>query len=170
MTESLRLPKSVERDPRAPELLRFLLSNSRPLWSGGGILVPVVAPGVELTEVLKRAQREGTLERGLESAERALAAEERGLQVTDERSDSPRGVRVSRLLLLADDGAERFYRHVETLLRRHGPRVMAVRLEAEASVLGELLYGPGRLVRLLLVARKEAVSDILLSIADSGSV
>jgi hypothetical protein len=168
MTEALHLPKSVEQDPRATELLRSLVSSRSPLWSGGGILVPKVTPRVDLTEALKRAQRAGHLLRGLESAERALAAEERGLRMADERGSSPRSARVSRLLLLADDGAERFYRHVEGLLRRHGTRVLAVRLEVEAGVLGERLYGPGRIVRLLLVERKEAVSDILLAMVGTG--
>ena len=79
-------------------------------------------------------------------------------------------VRVSRLLLLADDGAERFYRHVETLLRRHGPRVLAVRLDLDAHALGELLFGPGRLVRLLMIVHKEAVSAILLTMPEDGDL
>ena len=161
----LLLPKSVERDPRAPQLLRVLTSNSRPLWSGGNILVPVVEPGLELIEALRRALRSSRLVRGLESAERKLVAEERGLRMVDERSDSPRGVRVSRLLLLANDGSERFYRHVETLLLRQGPRVLAVGLAVDAGALGEMLYGPDRIVRLLLVEHKEAVSDVLLAMA-----
>jgi len=75
-------------------------------------------------------------------------------------------VRVSRLLVMADDGAERFYRQVERLLLRHGPRVLAVRLEVDADTLGEMVFGPGRRARLLLLAHKEAVSGVLLSMAD----
>lgn len=128
-------------------------------------MVPVVEPGLELIEALRRALRSSRLVRGLESAERKLVAEERGLRMVDERSDSPRGVRVSRLLLLANDGSERFYRHVETLLLRQGPRVLAVGLTVDAGALGEMLYGPDRIVRLLLVEHKEAVSDVLLAMA-----
>ncbi len=125
--------------------------------------VPVVELGSELKKILRTLLQGGSLVRGLESAERILTAEGRGLRMADERSDSSRGERVSRLLLLADDGAERFYRRVETLLRRQGPRVLAVRLTMDAAVFGELLYGPGRLVKLLLVERKEAVSQVLLA-------
>lgn len=82
----------------------------------------------------------------------------------------PRGVRVSRLLVLADDGAERFYRHVETVLRRHGPRVLAVRVEVDAGALGELLFGPGHLVRLLMIEHKKAVCAVLLAMVGKGSV
>jgi hypothetical protein len=104
--------------------------------------------------------------RGLEGAERALDAEERGLRAA--QGAGRLDVRISRLLLLADDGAERFYRHVETLLNRHGPRVLVVRLDADARALGELLFGPGRLARLLMIVHKEAVSAILLAMAGRG--
>jgi hypothetical protein len=103
--------------------------------------------------------------RGLEGAERALAAEDRGLRLVHGAGAMGSHVRVSRLLVLAADGAERFYRHVETLLRRHGPRLLAVRVDADAGVLGELLFGPGRLARLLMIEHKEAVSAVLLAIA-----
>ncbi len=78
----------------------------------------------------------------------------------------PRGVRVSRLLVLADDGAERFYRQVERLLRRYGSRVLAVRLEADADALGELLFGTNGRARLLMLNHKEAVSAFLLAMTD----
>ena len=111
--------------------------------------------------------------RSLENAERTLAAEERGLQMADRQIGVPRGVRVSRLLLLANDGAERFYRQIEALLRRHGPRVLAVRLEIDENGLGELLFGPGRVARLLMLEHKQAVGSVLLAMAgqweDPGS-
>jgi hypothetical protein len=80
----------------------------------------------------------------------------------------PRGVRISRLLLLADDGADRFYRRVESLLRRHGPRVLALRLDLDAAALGGLLFGPGRRARLLLIEHKDAVCRVLLALAGEG--
>jgi hypothetical protein len=64
--------------------------------------------------------------------------------MADRQIGVPRGVRVSRLLLLANVGAERFYRQIEALLRRHGPRVLALRLEIDENGLGELLFGPRR--------------------------
>lgn len=168
--QALRLPRLVERDPRGPQLLRILTTHTRPLWEGGEIEVPLVKFGSELAAVLRSARSAGQVVRGLESAQRALDAEERGLRLADRRSDVPRGVRVSRLLVLADDGAERFYRHVETVLRRHGPRVLAVRVEVDAGALGELLFGPGHLVRLLMIEHKEAVCAVLLAMVGKGSV
>lgn len=162
---SLRLPKSVESDPRGPRLLSSLTANTRPLWKGSGIATPVAAMSEELAGALRSAYRAGHVVRSLENAERALSAEERGLQMADRQAGIPRGVRISRLLLLADDGAERFYRHIEALLGRHGPRVLAVRLEIDETALGELLFGPGSVARLLMLEHKQAVGSVLLAMA-----
>jgi len=70
------------------------------------------------------------------------------------------------LLILANDGAERFYRQVERLLRRYGSRVLAVRLEADADALGELLFGTNGRARLLMLNHKDAVSAFLLAMTD----
>jgi hypothetical protein len=164
--KALRLPRQVESDPRAQQLLRILTTKTRLLWQGGEFEVPVTALSSELAMALQKALGAGQVVRSLESAERTLAAEERGLSLVDRQSVVPRGVRVSRLLVMADDGAERFYRQVERLLLRHGPRVLAVRLEVDADTLGELVFGPGRRARLLLLNHKEGVSGVLLSMAD----
>lgn len=85
--------------------------------------------------------------------------------MADRQSGISRGMRVSRLLLLSDDGAVRFYRAVDSLLRTHGPRVLAMRLNADAATLGGLLFGPNRIARLLMIEHKDAVSEVLLSLA-----
>lgn len=161
---NLRLPRLVESDPRGPEVSRILTTGTRPLRQGGDLEVAVVTLGPEMVSALRLAQSAGQVVRGLESAERLLAAEARGLGLADRSGGAPRGGRVSRLLVLADDGAERFYRRVETLLRRHGRRLLAVRLEADAVELGGAIFGQGRLARLLMLRHKEAVSEFLLAI------
>ena len=162
---TLRLPKSVESDPRGPQLLRNLTMHTRPLRQESEIGTPVAGMTPELAEALRSAYSAGQVIRSLENAERKLAAEERGLQMADRQIGAPRGVRVSRLLLLANDGSERFYRHIEALLHRHGPRVLAVRLEVDEQGLGELLFGPGRVARLLMLEHKQAVGSVLLAMA-----
>ena len=165
--QTLRLPKIVETDPRGPQLLCSLRAHARPLWRESEFSIPAAMLTAELAEALRNAYASGQVIRGLESAERKLAAEERGLQLADRQMGAPRGVRVSRLLLLANDGAERFYRNVETMLRRHGLRVLAVRLEVDAGALGELLFGPGRIARLVMLEHKQAVGAVLLAMAGS---
>jgi hypothetical protein len=160
----LRLPKLVEANPRAQELLRILTAHARLLWLEGNIQVPMVAFSPALAEALRTAHRAGQLVRSLEGAERRLAAEDRGLSLVDQQSGVLRGARVSRLLVLADDGTERFYRQVEKLLRQQGLRVLALRLDVKAETLGQMLFGPGRRALLLLLDHKEAVSAVLLAL------
>ena len=143
----------------------MLSANTRLLWKEGEIEVTVAKLSSELETALRNAHNAGQVVQGLESAERRLLLEERGLRLADKKSSVQRGERVSRLLVMSDDGAERFYRKVESLLRRHGPRMLAVRLEVDAATLGELIFGKGRLARLLMLEHKEAVSAVLLAMA-----
>jgi len=157
----IRLPKDIELDPRAAQLRENLGSHLQLLWSGGRVRVPDLTwtPAVEAT--LGVAHAAGQLTRGLEGAERALAREDRGLQIADQKHGRPRGVRLSRLLILADDGAQRFYRNVETVLDRHGPRVGALRFEIRAERLGGTLFGTGETAHLVMIDHKTAVSALL---------
>jgi hypothetical protein len=163
---TLRLPKRVEADPRGQELLSCLTAHARPLWSGGKVRVPTVTFNPALADALRIARKTGQLVRSLENAEHKLAAEGRGLDLVDQKSGVSRGERVSRLLVMADNGAERFYRQVEKLLRQHGPRVIALRLDVKAETLGQILFGSGHRVLLLLLDHKEAVSAVLLALAE----
>lgn len=159
------MPKKVESDPRAVGLADALDERAAALWPRGTIRVAAVPIEPALVGALKSAFSAGQIVRSLDAAERVLAAEARGLEHVDRRTGIERGGRVSRLLLLADDGSERFYRNAESLLRRHHPRVLALRLRVDESHLGGLLFGPGQVARLLLVERKEAVAEILLALA-----
>lgn len=163
--EGLRLPRRLETDPRAVGLQDALAARAVALWPQGTIQVAAASIEPALEAALKSAFSAGQIVRGLDAAERVLAAEARGLERVDRQSGVERGGRVSRLLLLADDGSERFYRNAEALLRRHHPRVLALRLDVDEGRLGGLLFGPGQVARLLLVERKEAVAEILLTLA-----
>ena len=161
-----RLPKLVEADPRFEGLVHGLRSRAQRLWPGGELRVATAARSPAVEAALLLAQREGRLVRGLEGAQAQLEAEERGMTMADRSRSKPRGERISRLLVLSNDGAERFYRHVEALLRRHGSRVLAIRFEMDAAQLGGLLFGPDRVARLVLLERKESVSSVLLALAE----
>lgn len=165
-TDAFRLPKAIESEPRAAQLLRALAAHSHLLWQGGTVKVPEAQLNDALREVLLAVHHAGQVLRSLEKAEQKLATEARGQGMADHKSGVTRGVRISRLLVLAGDGAERFYRQVESLLRRHGPRVIAVRLATDAEGLGEMFFGPGCVARLLLIEHKAAVGAVLLALAD----
>lgn len=168
-SHALRLPRGVEKEPGAAGRVRAWMAGARPLWAAGRLPVPRVPLIPALASELQRAFSAGRIVRGLEDAERALAAEARGLQHVDRRTGVQRGGRVSRLLVLADDGSERFYRNVESLLRAHAPRVLALRLPVDQEVLGGLVFGPGQLARLLLIEHKDAVTSVLLALASEAA-
>jgi hypothetical protein len=161
---ALRMPKLVEADPRGKDLLKRLEVQARLLWSGGRIMAPVVSLKPAMTAALRTAQNSGRLVRGLEDAESKLAAESRGLGLVDQKTGASRGERVSRLLVLADDGSERFYRQVEKLLRQNYPRVLALRLDVNSETLGQTIFNTDSRVLLLLLNHKEPVSNMLLAL------
>jgi hypothetical protein len=162
--EPLRLPRAVEDDPRAADLAHQLALRARPLWARGALDVPCVEVTSAFGTALKSAYSAGRIIRGLEDAQRALANELHGLEHGDRKAGVGRGGRVSRLLVLADDGSERFYRDVEALLHRHAPRILALRLSLGEVALGQLLFGRDQAARLLMVAHKDAVSAVLLAL------
>ncbi len=167
--ETVRLPRKVEEECDAGRLTNELAARAQPLWVGGELRVAraELAPGFEAA--LRSAYSAGRIVRGLEGAERALGVEKRGQKRVDRKTGVDRGQRVSRLLVLADDGSERFHRGVESLLRRHAPRVLALRIPADENALGRLLFGRDQVARLLLVEHKDAVSAVLLALAAQWS-
>lgn len=161
----LRLPKAVEDDPRAARIAARLAADPRPLWPRGTLRVATVPLDAGLADALRSARTAGRVRRGLESIAGALDAEAHGLARVDRESGALRGARMSRLVLVTNDGAERFYRHVETLLARHAARVQGLRLDASAAQLGALLFGPEAIARVVLLDHKDAVAAALLAIA-----
>jgi hypothetical protein len=144
-----------------------LSRDARPLWSGGSLPVAHLPLGAPLAAALQSAATARRVRRGLESVTALLDAEARGQGQVDRASGVARGARISRLLFVSHDGAERFYRHVETLLMRHAGRVLGVRLDASAADLGRLLFGREAIARLVLLDQKDAVSAALLAIANA---
>jgi len=155
----------VESDPRGTALRQRLIEHAQPIRPGSEVSV-VAAPFHGIEAALEGAHRAGRVIRGLETAKRTLAAEERGLHMADESSGVKRGGRVSRLLLLSDDGSDGFYRQVDNLMTRHAPRVLAIRLQVDAAGLGGSLFGAGSETRLLMIQHKEAVAAVLFGFAE----
>lgn len=162
----IRLPKPLETDPRKEDILRKLAARTRLLWPGGTLEVPSTELNSGLAAVLQKANTAGQIIRGYESAEKKLGKEQQGLAMADQKTGVQRGMRISRLLILSNDGSERFYRGVESLLRRNGPRVFAVHLEADSLRLGELLFGHGRMARLIMIDHKDHVTAVLLALGE----
>jgi hypothetical protein len=166
---SYRLPRSVESDARAGVLVDALEGRGTPLRPDGDVTVLEVMLDDDLVAVLKAANLARRLVRGGDRIEEVLAAETRGQQLADRVTGTARGPRVSRLLLVSDDGSDGFYRRVEKLLRRHAPRLLVFRVRAGAADLASPLYGDGSGARMLLLVHKDAVSAALLAVAGALS-
>ena len=162
--QRLRLPRLVEEDPAGPGMLVRMAVSAKPVWPTGRLKVPSGALLEGLTATLRIAIRQGQLVQGLESAQRRLAAERRGLSIADRRSGVTRGERVSRLVLCSNDGADRFYRQVERLLQENSLRVVAVILDVDATQMGQRVLGDGQMARLLMLHHKRAVAKALLDL------
>ena len=160
----MRFPRQLEADYGADVIRRVLTGQTRKLWSGGEADVPLIALGDPLKGALREAVRTRRLRCGLEGALLKLDSEKAGIAKAGERSDLPHGGRISRLILLSNDGAERFYRHVEQLMRSHAPRLLACLLDTDSDVLGKLVTGHDRQVKLVMAEHKDAVSAILRAI------
>lgn len=162
----MRLPRRLAEFPEAGELSQQLVDHAEFLWPDGEIAAAAVTGEVpELCSVLARLRQSDRVVRGLEGAQRLLAAEQTGLEHAEQARGVERGGRVSRLLILSGDGSERFYRDSEALLRRHFPRVLALRVELDEAELGASVFGPGQRARLLMLSRKDSVTDLLLALA-----
>jgi len=162
----LLFPKQVEADARFEQLQSFLRQNSEKLWPGSNVLVPAAAFSDSIKAALVAARNSDRLSRGLESIERILENEANGLALVDKKTGEKRVQRISRLLIMSNDCVDRFNRKVESLLREHGQRVMALRIAAGAQQLGEAILGPEKAVKLLLVEHKEDVAAVLLALLE----
>jgi len=165
VTNAPPFPREIETDPCVTALREVLAAASRPLWRDATTTVPTVRLDDQLASVLGRAGRGGMLVLGLEAATAALAREAHGLVAADARGAGPRPSRISRLLLLADDGAERFYRAADTLMRRHGTRLLTCRLDAPSAQLGNAVLGRPVGVKAVLVQHKQVVAGVLRALA-----
>jgi hypothetical protein len=161
----MRLPREIEGDPCREAVREALAAKTRLLWPGGTLTTTVVPLTNALARALVAAATSRVLRRGLEAAESALDAERRGLAARPAEEAARRGARVSRLLLITNDGAERFYRQVERLIATHAPRVLACLLDCDAATLGKLLYDHEAVAKLILVEHKTAVAGVLRALA-----
>jgi hypothetical protein len=161
-------PREIEGDPGAAVLRARLAATARPLWREAVTHAPTVPLDPPLAAALASAGRAGTLVVGLEAATAVLDREGHGLAAIDARGSSARPARISRLLVLADDGAERFYRAADRTARRHAARLLPLRVAASADALGRAVLGRSAGVKAVLVQHKQAVAAVLRALAEAA--
>jgi hypothetical protein len=158
----LRLPKTLDSDEHAQAVWQRLLQQAvAPLWEGGSLRVASVSLTPQVEQSLSLVRRSGALLGGFDKISLLMHREEVGIQALGQKS-----TRLNRLLLVSNDGSERFYRHCETLGKRYENRLLCLKLEADSTVLGSKFFGSGKSVKAVLVCRVDAVVRVMLSIGE----
>jgi hypothetical protein len=165
----LKLPKDVVADPRHASIAELLASRATPLWAESPFEVATLAPNDALLAELRAALGKGEACQGLELVADELAAEQRGIDALRRKSpEAAPSPRVSRVLFVSADGSTRFYRDVESLLRKYADRLLVVRLDVPGDALGEAVLPAPRLVRAVLVKDKRAAAKALLALSPAA--
>ncbi|HEY5960319.1 MAG TPA: hypothetical protein VIV60_27385 [Polyangiaceae bacterium] len=167
---SLKLPKDVAADDRHDAVWKLLTTNTLPLWEGSELLVPTLPLNQALAAECRRAVHIGFAIPGLEAIEEVLAGEQKGLELLFKKApDVPHNPRASRLLLMSNDGSNRFYRDCEALLVKYDQRLIGCRLDVTGEGFGSAVLGSQKLARALLFVDKKAVARVLLTLVAQAS-
>jgi hypothetical protein len=164
----MRFPRQLEADGSAEIIRRELMANTTRLWTGSKIDVPVITLSEPLKMALQKARPQGRIRYGAESIFEKLASEKRGIANVRKQTDAPYGDRLSRLLLFSNDGAERFYRHIEQALQAHASRLIGCLLDIGGGALGHLITGKERVIKIVMAEHKDVVSCVLRALVDKG--
>jgi len=160
----MRFPRQLEADGSAESIRGELMARTSKLWVGSEIDVPVISLSEPMKTALKQARLRGRIRFGFEPILQKLAGEKKGITNVREQADAPYGDRISRLLLFSNDGAERFYRHIEQILEAHTPRLLGCLLDIDGTALGELFTGKGSIIKIIMAEHKDVVSNVLRSL------
>lgn len=161
----LKLPKDVAADGRHDAVWKLLSTNTTPLSEGSELQVPSLPLSQSLAAECRLALRNGLATPGLEAIAEVLASEQKGLDALRKRAAvAPQNPRVSRLLLMSNDGSKRFYRDCESLLCRYDQRLIGCRLAVTGDDFGSAVYGYPKLMRAILFVDKKAVARALLAL------
>ena len=162
----MRFPRQLEADGSAEIIRRELMARTTKLWTGSKMDVPVITLSEPLKMALQKARLQGRIRYGFELILEKLASEKRGIANVRRQTDAPYGDRLSRLLLFSNDGAERFYRHIEQALEEHAPRLLGCLLTIDGGALGHLITGKEGVIKIVMAEHKDVVSDILHALVD----
>ena len=163
---NIRLPRELEADGTAGSIRQVLMVRTVQLWSGSDLSVPMITMNDFLKKALQKANVNGHVRFGLEAISDKLEKERRGLAHLREGRGLATGDRISRLLFISSDGAQRFYRHIEHLVQLHVPRLLCCMLDMEGNALGSLITGKERQIKVIMAEHKEAVSELLRALLE----
>ena len=165
----LKLPKDVAADPRHDAVVAALAANAQVLWERGQVRVATVPFTTAMQQQLRYGLASRKVQQGLESIGDALDREQKGLDALAKKASSgPQNPRISRVLLIANDGSPRFLRDCDALLTRYAHRVVGCRLDVTGEALGAAVVGAPKVVRAILVMDKTVAAKVLLAMLPPG--
>ena len=157
----MRFPRQLEAEGSVEIIRRELMAHTARLWAGSNIDVPLITLSEPLKIALKRARLQGRIRYGFGPIFEKLAGDKKGIANVKRQTEAPYGDRVSRLLLCSNDGAARFYRHIEEVSQLHAPRLLCCLLNIDGGALGQLITGKDGVIKIIMAEHKDVVSDIL---------
>lgn len=155
----MKLPKQLVKEEIEDKVIVALGKNSIALYEGSDMQIPLLKLTPELRQQIFYAKSLDEMILGYETIVKELANELKGLLNVNNQSD-----RVSRLVIVTNDGSTRFYREFEFLLKKHGGRVLICRLDIDSAVMGYLLGLGEKQVKAIMLNRKNSVANILKSL------
>ena len=162
--DEIRFPKELEKHPQFLEIKTALFRNTTKLWDDGELEVPELDITVAMRTGLFYACASNQATRGFETISTELDREKNGLKNLTHKTGQPMGTRLTRLLIVSNDGAKRFYRNIEDLALKHEPRLLVCRLKVDSEKLGNILYGKPVNVKAILINHKKSVTSVLESL------
>jgi len=157
----LRFPKELETEGTAEIIRGALLLHTVKLLPESDFVVPRIEIKNPLKIALGQARLRGRIRCGFEAIAGKLESERKGIAGVRERSDTPYGNRISRLLLFSNDGAGRLYRHIEQILKIHSSRLLGCLLNISSGAFGRLIMGKDCKIKIILVEHRDDVCNIL---------
>jgi hypothetical protein len=155
----MKLPKQLEKEGVASDVRAALEAERIELYSASEIYIPVLKFSPKFRTNIFHAKSLGELVIGYAAIAKALSNELRGLKKIDSLSD-----RISRLLLVTNDGSTRFYREFAFLQKRQGARVLICRLDVDSGLMADILGLKDQVVKAVLLNKKKSVINVLKSL------
>ena len=155
----MKLPKQLEKEGVESDVRAALKEERIELYKASNIYIPVLKLTRKLRTNIFHAKSLGELVIGYAAIVKALSNELRGLQKIDSLSD-----RVSRLLMVTNDGSPRFYREFAFLQKRQGARVLICRLDVDSVLMAGILGLKDQVVKTVLLNKKKSVINVLKSL------
>jgi hypothetical protein len=159
--QEIRFPKAVEKSDKFEDIKRYVTENQKKIWQKARTRAVFVPAEEKLLKLFQLEHKRGRLIRGFELVERTLVAQLEGIKNVDARTGVTRGKRLSRLVVVSNDGSERYYRKIDKLAEQFEAIVLVLRIDLDSASLGEMFFGPGKIAKVFMLDHKESLANAL---------